>query len=83
MSADFFNTGLFSHDLVFTVAQKGHTCKLKMFLQTKNLTCKLKMLVQIKNSTCKLKIVHDYYCPRMDFVLFGKVFKFYYTLIFF
>ena len=41
------------------------------------------MLVQIKNSTCKLKIVHDYYCPRMDFVLFGKVFKFYYTLTFF
>ena len=28
-----------------TVAQKGHTCKLKM-------------LLQIKNSTCKLKIVH-------------------------
>ena len=41
-----------------TVAQKGHTCKLKMLLQTKNLTCKLKMLLQIKNSTCKLKIVH-------------------------
>ena len=41
-----------------TVAQKGHTCKLKMLLQTKNLTCKLKMLLQIKNSTCKLKFVH-------------------------
>ena len=27
------------------VAQKGHTCKLKM-------------LLQIKNRTCKLKIVH-------------------------
>ena len=25
-----------------TVAQKGHTCKLKMLLQTKNITCKLK-----------------------------------------
>ena len=41
-----------------TVAQKGHTCKSKMLLQTKNLTCKLKMLLQIKNSTCTLKIVH-------------------------
>ena len=41
-----------------TVAQKGHTCKLKMLLQTKNFTCKLKMLQQIKNRTCKLKIVH-------------------------
>ena len=41
-----------------TVAQKGHTCKLKMLLQTKNFTCKLKMLLQIKNRTCKLKIVH-------------------------
>ena len=40
-----------------TVAQKGHTCKLKMLLQTKNFTCKLKMLLQIKNSTCKLKIL--------------------------
>ena len=30
------------------VAQKGHTCKLKMLLQTKNFTCKLKMLLQIK-----------------------------------
>ena len=40
----------------YTVAQKGHTCKLKMLLQTKNLTCKLKMLLQIKNSTCKLKL---------------------------
>ena len=40
------------------VAQKGHTCKLKMLLQTKNFTCKLKMLLQIKNRTCKLKIVH-------------------------
>ena len=29
----------------YMVAQKGHTCKLKM-------------LLQIKNSTCKLKIVH-------------------------
>ena len=27
----------------FTVAQKGHTCKLKMLLQTKNFTCKLKI----------------------------------------
>ena len=26
-----------------TVAQKGHTCKLKMLLQTKNFTCKLKI----------------------------------------
>ena len=41
-----------------TVAQKGHTCKLKMLLQTKNFTCKLKMLVQLKNRTFKLKIVH-------------------------
>ena len=41
-----------------TVAQKGHTCKLKTLLQTKNFTCKLKMLRQMKNSTCKLKIVH-------------------------
>ena len=41
-----------------TVAQKGHTCKLKMLLQTKNFTCKLKMLLHIKNRTCKLKIVH-------------------------
>ena len=41
-----------------TVAQKRHTCKLKMLLQTKNFTCKLKMLLQIKNRTCKLKIVH-------------------------
>ena len=40
------------------VAQKGHTCKLKMPLQTKNFTCKLKRLLQIKNKTCKLKIVH-------------------------
>ena len=30
-----------------TVAQKGHTCKLKMLLQTKKFTCKLKMLLQI------------------------------------
>ena len=44
--------------LVCTVAQKGHTCKLKMLLQTKNFTRKLKMLLQIKNRTCKLKIVH-------------------------
>ena len=29
---------------MFTVAQKGHTCKLKMLLQTKNLTCKLKIV---------------------------------------
>ena len=41
-----------------TVAQKSHTCKLKMLLQTKTFTCKLKMLLQIKNRTCKLKIVH-------------------------
>ena len=27
-----------------TVAQKGHTCKLKMLLQIKNSTCKLKIL---------------------------------------
>ena len=33
---------------VCTVAQKGHTCKLKMLLQTKNFTCKLKMFLQIK-----------------------------------
>jgi len=42
---------------VCTVAQNGHTCKLKMLLQTKNFTCKLKMLLQIKNCTCKLKIL--------------------------
>ena len=41
-----------------TVAQKGHTCKLKMLLQTKNFTRKLKMFLQIKNGTWKLKIVH-------------------------
>ena len=29
--------------VVFTVAQKGHTCKLKMLLQTKNFTCKSKI----------------------------------------
>ena len=29
--------------LFYTVAQKGHTCKLKMLLQTKNFTCKLKI----------------------------------------
>ena len=40
-----------------TVAQNGHTYKLKMLLQTKNFTCKLKMLLQIKNSTYKLKIL--------------------------
>ena len=39
------------------VAQKGHTCKLKMLLQTKNFTCKLKMLQQTKNFTCKLKML--------------------------
>ena len=27
-----------------TVAQKGHTCKLKMLLQIKNSTCKLKIV---------------------------------------
>ena len=43
---------------LITVTQKGHTCKLKLLLQTKNFTCKLKMLLQIKNWTCKLKIVH-------------------------
>ena len=34
-----------------TVAQKGHTCKLKMLLQTKRLwdLCKLKFNLQIKN----------------------------------
>ena len=47
-----------NYDLSTTVAQKGHICKLKMLLQTKNFTCKLKMLLQIKNRTCKLKIVH-------------------------
>ena len=49
----YFNVPDFSFQAVFklqnslfsTVAQKGHTCKLKM-------------LLQIKNSTCKLKIVH-------------------------
>ena len=41
-----------------TVAQKDHTCKLKMLLQIKNFTCKLKMLLQIKNTTYKLKTVH-------------------------
>ena len=52
------------HDFMFDnfglggVLQKGHTCKLKMLLQTKNFTCKLKMLLQIKYRTCKLKIVH-------------------------
>ena len=29
---------------IHTVAQKGHTCKLKMLLQTKNFTCKLKIV---------------------------------------
>ena len=38
------------------VAQKGHTCKLKMLLPTKNFTCKLKMLLQTKNRTCELKM---------------------------
>ena len=48
----------------YTLAQKGHTCKLKMLLQIKNSTCKLKIVhanqkyyPQIKYSTCKLKIV--------------------------
>ena len=41
-----------------TVAQNGHTYKLKMLLQTKNFTCKFKMLLQIKNRTYKSKIVH-------------------------
>ena len=49
---------LFLTHVCFTVAQEGHTCKLKMLLQTKNFTCKLKMLLQIKNRTCKLKIVY-------------------------
>ena len=47
-----------------TVAQKGHTCKLKMLLQIKNSKCKLeivhaneKYFLQIKYSTCRLKIV--------------------------
>ena len=32
------------------VAQKDHTCKLKMLLQIKNRTCKLKIVhVQIEN----------------------------------
>ena len=44
-------------EVIGTVAQKGHTCKLKTLLQIKNFTCKLKMLLQIKKSTCKLKIV--------------------------
>ena len=29
---------------VTTVAQKGHTCKLKMLLQIKTFTCKLKIV---------------------------------------
>ena len=29
---------------ISTVAQKGHTCKLKMLLETKNFTCKLKIV---------------------------------------
>ena len=33
------------------VAQKGHTCKLKMLLPTKNRTCELKMYMQTKNIT--------------------------------
>ena len=41
----FFNLCFDLNVLKCTVAQKGHTCKLKM-------------LLQIKNSTCKLKIVH-------------------------
>ena len=41
-----------------TVAQKGHTRKLKMLLQNKNFTRKLKMFLQIKNGKWKLKIVH-------------------------
>ena len=41
----FFNLCFDFNVLKCTVAQKGHTCKLKM-------------LLQIKNSTCKLKIVH-------------------------
>ena len=49
---------LFENYPISTVAQKGHTCKLKMLLQTKNFTPKLKMLLQIKNRTCKLKIAH-------------------------
>ena len=43
-----------------TVAQKGHTCKLKMMLQTKNFTCILKMLLQIKNRTSKLTGAHQF-----------------------
>jgi len=35
--------------LFFMVAQKGHTCKLKMLLQIKNSTCKLKIVLQIEN----------------------------------
>ena len=41
----FFNLCFDLNVLICTVAQKGHTCKLKM-------------LLQIENSTCKLKIVH-------------------------
>ena len=50
----------------YTLAQKGHTCKLKMLLKIKNSTCKKllkivhanqKYYLQIKYSTCNLKIV--------------------------
>ena len=42
----------------YPISTVGHTCKLKMLLQTKNFTRKLKMLLQIKNRTCKLKTAH-------------------------
>ena len=40
----FFNLCFDLNVLKCTVAQKGHTCKLKMLLQTKNFTCKLKIV---------------------------------------
>ena len=39
----FFNLCFDLNVLICTVAQKGHTCKLKMLLQIKNRTCKLKI----------------------------------------
>ena len=40
-----------------TVAQKGHTCKLKM-LRNWKFYLQIKNLLQIKNRTCKLKVLH-------------------------
>ena len=47
LTSYFANAGPSSREdwfwLKCTVAQKGHTCKLKMLLRTKNFTCKLKI----------------------------------------